>query len=98
MPAVDDGGRAGRREAVGVDPVALGPELLVEDVDRGLLLRGVGLGPVGENGNQVLRHRIISCRLWPPLGPPLPLPRTALPGSDTSAEISSRSLVTPGGV
>jgi hypothetical protein len=30
---------AGRREAAGEDPVAIGPELLIEDIDRGHLLR-----------------------------------------------------------
>jgi hypothetical protein len=37
--------------------VVVGLELLVEDVDRGHLLRGGKIGRVGENGKQVLRHR-----------------------------------------
>ena len=72
VPAVDDGGRAGRREAAGEDPVAVGLELLVEDVDRGHLLRGgrgrscrrarkSGTAPSGSSPVVV----------WPPLGPPL---------------------------
>src|SRR6266700_7723466 len=43
---VDDGGRAGRREAAGEDPVALGYETVVEHVDRSLLVRGGQAGLV----------------------------------------------------
>jgi hypothetical protein len=53
-PVVDDGGRAGRREAGGEDPVTLLLEPVVERVDGRLLGRGGGAGLVVDHGNQVL--------------------------------------------
>ena len=68
---VDDGGRAGRREATGEDPVAIGQELLIEHIDSGRHLRGCGVGRVGQHGNQVPRTSESSpVVVWPP-------PRTA---------------------
>ena len=60
-PAVDDGGRVGRGEAAGEDPVALGPEPVVEHVDRRVLVGGGEGRLVVDHGNQVLHLRIISC-------------------------------------
>src|SRR5262249_59490389 len=56
LPAsvVDDGGRAGRPEATGEDPVTLRLEPVVEHVDGRLLVRGGEAGRVGDHGNQVL--------------------------------------------
>ncbi len=51
---VDDGGRAGHREATGEDPVTLRLEPVVEHVDGSLLLRCAGVGRVVDHGNHVL--------------------------------------------
>src|SRR6266704_2814049 len=51
---VDDGGRAGRREATGEDPVTLRLEPVVERVDRSHLGRGGEADRVVDHGNQVL--------------------------------------------
>ena len=47
----------GGPEAAGEDPVAVGLELVVEDIDRGHLLGGGGVGRVVQDGEQVLRHQ-----------------------------------------
>src|SRR4029079_16984510 len=53
-PIVDDGGRARCPEADGEDPVALGLEPLVEDVDGRRLGRGGQAGRIVDYGDQVL--------------------------------------------
>ncbi len=45
---------AGAPETGREDPVAVRLELVVEDVDVGHLVRGSGLGPVVDHGNQIL--------------------------------------------
>src|SRR5262249_38583970 len=51
---VDDGGRAGRREATSEDPVTLSLEPVVERVDGRHLVRRGQAGSVVDHGNQVL--------------------------------------------
>src|SRR5215471_3716831 len=52
-PVVDQSGRAGRPEASGEDPVALGLEPFVEHVDGSHLGRGGKAGFVVNHGNQI---------------------------------------------
>ena len=89
-PVVDDGGRAGRSEAAGEDPVTLGLEPFVERVDGSHLGRGGRASHVfrdatreEDHGNQVLH---LNHLLW--FGAPPGRPLT--PATNTSAPIRHR--------
>ena len=81
---VDDGGRAGRREATGEDPVALRLEPVVEHVDGRHLVRGGEAGRVVDHGNQVLHLGSSPVVRGAPRGRPL------TPATNTSAPIRHR--------
>src|ERR1022692_5328316 len=81
---VDDGGRAGRREATGEDPVTLRPEPVVERVDVRHLVRSGEAGRVVDHGNQVLHLGSSPAVRGAPRGRPL------TPATNTSAPIRHR--------
>ena len=83
-PAVDDGGRAGVREAIGEYPMALRLEPVVERADGSHVARGTRVAQVVEHGYQGTAFRIISCGLGHPGGQPLTLT------TNTSAPIRQR--------
>ena len=83
-PVVDDGGRAGRREAAGEDPVTLGLEPVVERVDGSHLVRGGEAGRVVDHGNQVMHLGSSPVVRGAPRGRPL------TPATNTSAPIRHR--------
>ena len=92
-PVVDDGGRAGRPEAAGEDPVALGLEPLVELVDRGHLGWGGHAVRVVDHGNQVLHLGSSPVVPAPPPGGRSHLLRTPPPRSDTASRMSFKDLL-----
>src|SRR5262249_39115366 len=72
IAVVDDGGRVGRPEPAGEDPVTLGLEPVVERVDGGLLGRRLRAGAVVDHGEQVLHVRsppVAGRPSWAPLTP-----------------------------
>src|SRR4029453_11014033 len=93
-PAVDSGGCAGRPEAAGEAPGAVGLEPLVEGIDRGHLLRGGGAGLIINHRNQVLHlgsSPLASGRPSWAAVPRSPLLRKPLPRSDTPPKFLPRT-------
>src|SRR6185295_10615317 len=81
---VDDGGRAGRREAAGEDPVTLRHEPVVEHVDGRILVRSSEAIVVRDHGNEVLHLGTSPVVRGRPRGRPL------TPATNTPAPIRHR--------